>query len=227
MASSLPGPFARQGSSQTGLFTRESTLEALCIDGYPARGAKPTEESADGIPILKVRNVTGRSVDMETEYAPDSDETRFQCGRALVRKDDILITSTGEGTIGRVDRYAYDESAIADGHVTIVRLRPNINVEYVIEFLRSEYGQIQMLRFVSGSTGQTELLVEYVKNLILPIPTPILQEEIVSEMVEARTRAKQLQDEAGAFQQESATVLAVARRNMVDRLAKPDKGDSR
>ncbi len=44
---------------------------------------------------------------------------------------------------------------------------------------------------------------------------------------EARTRAKQLQDEAGALQQESANVMAVARRNMVDRLAKPDKGDSR
>ena len=194
------------------------TLKDLCVDGYPARGRKPNEESAEGIPVVKVRNVTGQGINTETDYAPDSDEIRLECAHALVCKDDILITSTGEGTIGRVDRYPYDEPAVADGHVTIVRLRAGTNVQYVVEFLRSEYGQIQMLRFVSGSTGQTELLIEHVRGLTIPIPALIVQEKIVSEMIEARQRAEQLQEQAGELQIEGANVLAIARRNMMGQL---------
>ena len=195
-----------------------TTLEDLCEEGYPTRGRKPGEESVDGIPILKVRNVTGRNLNMETEFAPDSEEVRLQCSRALVHENDILITSTGEGTIGRMDRYPFQEVAIADGHVTVARLRSNVNVQYVIEFLRSEFGQIQMLRFVSGSTGQTELLVEHIKKLLLPIPSLDVQEEIVSNMIDARKKANMLEEEAGMLRQESANILAVARRNMANQL---------
>ena len=200
-------------------------LEDLCVDRYPVRGRKPSEESAEGIPVLKVRNVTGRGIGTETEYAPESDETRSECARAIVCKDDILITSTGEGTIGRVDRYPYDEPAIADGHVTIVRLRPGVNVQYVVEFLRSEFGQIQMLRFVSGSTGQTELLVEHVAKLLVPVPSSTVQERIVSKMVEARETAERLQGDAEELRKESASVLAVARREMINWLAEGDTRD--
>ena len=197
-------------------------LKDLCVDDYPARGRKPNEESAEGTPILKVRNVTGKGIDTDTEHAPDSDETRLQCASALVCKDDILITSTGEGTIGRVDRYPYDEPAIADGHVTIVRLHEGINVQYVVEFLRSEYGQIQMLRFVSGSTGQTELLIEHVRSLKVPLPILTIQEKIVSVMVKAREKADQLRDKADLLHLQSANVLAIARGSMMNELTQTE-----
>ena len=74
-----------------------------------------------GIPILKVRNVTGHGISLDTDNAPDTDEIRKECARAMVQQNDLLITSTGEGTIGRVEIYLYDEPAIADGHVTICR----------------------------------------------------------------------------------------------------------
>src|SRR4051812_33128188 len=45
-----------------------ASLDDLCMDAYPARGKKPTDESAEGIPILKVRNVTGRGIDLDTEF---------------------------------------------------------------------------------------------------------------------------------------------------------------
>ena len=196
-------------------------FQDLCVDGYPVRGRKPDGESVEGIPILKVRNVTGRGIDTETEYTPDSDDVRVNYAKAMVQKDDILITSTGEGTIGRVDRYPFDEPAIADGHVSIARLKPGISVQYVVEFLRSEYGQTEMLRFVSGSTGQTELLIEHVKSLFLPVPDSTVQEAIVSEMQEAREKSNSLQEGALRLQEESSHVMAVARKKMMDQLAPP------
>ena len=196
------------------------TLLSLCAEPYPARGKKPSEESAEGIPILKVRNVTGHGIDMETEYAPDNETSKAECARAMVERGDILLTSTGEGTIGRVDIYPYDEPAIGDGHVAICRLNPGVNLHYVVEFLRSEHGQIQMLRCISGSTGQTELLIDSLKELRIPMPGPSIQQEIVRGMDDARQMGNELMGQADTLRGESADMLARARQDMVKRLTK-------
>jgi type I restriction-modification system DNA methylase subunit len=196
-----------------------ATLESLCVEPYPARGKKPSEESADGIPILKVRNVTGNGINLDTEFAPDTEETRSTCGRSLVLNNDLLITSTGEGTIGKVDVWPYGDEGVADSHISICRLKPEVNLRYVLEFLRSEYGQIQMLRFVSGSTGQTELLIEHVRSLLIPMPEPAVQQGIVDQMDQAREEVAQLVEQADQFRADGANRLATARQTMMRRLA--------
>ncbi len=128
---------------------------------------------------------------------------------------DILITSTGEGTIGKVDVWPYEDDAICDSHITICRLEPEVNLRYVLEFLRSEYGQTQMLRFVSGSTGQTELLIDHVKSLLIPIPDPAAQDAIVGMIDRAREEAGDLAAQAERSRADSANVLAIARREMM------------
>ena len=193
-------------------------LDSLCVDGYPASGKRPSQQSSEGVPIVKLRNVTGRGIDPDTDYAPDTEAIRAECARGLLQRDDVLVTSTGEGTIGRVDVYPYEETAIADGEVTICRLNPNINLKYVIEFLRSEYGQIQMLRHVSGSTGQTHLMPDYISSILIPLPNEDVQREIVARMEKARETGIELTKEADGLRSESANILAVARRDMLKRL---------
>lgn len=192
-----------------------ASLESLCVDGYPLRGKLPGEESSDGIPLLKVRNVTGNGISMDTEFAPDTEAVRTVCQKAIVRNGDLLITSTGEGTIGRIDTYHFEEAAIADGHITICRLKPGVNHQYVEEFLRSEFGQIQMLRHVIGSTGQTELLKNDIAALRIPIPLPELQAKIVKEMEQARRRNKEFVDGAKHFRERGAGIVAAARTRMI------------
>lgn len=201
-------------------------LDSLCVETYPVRGHKPSEESAEGIPILKVRNVTGQGIDLDTEYAPDTEAIRTECARALVVKGDILITSTGEGTIGRVDLYSYDEPAIADGHIAICRLRPGANLGYFVEFLRSEYGQIQMLRHVSGSTGQTELLIEHIKSLRISVPPQGVQDDLVRDMRAARERERALNEEANQLRDRGAQTLAVAHREFGEMLNRSEPDES-
>lgn len=201
-----------------GIAEEVSSLESLCIKGYPLRGKKPSEESTDGISILKVRNITGHGIDFDTDYAPDTESIRKECVRALVQQYDILVTSTGEGTIGRIDIYMPEEPAIADSHITICRLRRDINLRYVVEFLRSEYGQIQMLRHVSGSTGQTELLLDHAKTLRIPLPSPETQEKIVEQMEEARRQSNEFLAKTQMFRSQSTNVIAVARRRMMGML---------
>lgn len=202
------------------------SLSSLCVKGYPIRGKKPSEDSADGIPIIKVRNVTGQGIDFDTDYTTETQEMIHECKRAIVQANDILITSTGEGTIGRVDIYHPDDIAIADSHVTICRLKPNINLRYVAEFLRSEYGQIQMLRHVSGSTGQTELLIDHIKALKIPLPSREIQEEIVRQMESARKTSQDLLIKAENLRSESANVIASGRKSMIELLKDSQKKPS-
>ena len=197
------------------------TLGSLCVENYPLRGKKPPEESTDGIPVIKVRNVTGNGINPDADCAPDSETIRLVCAKAIVQSGDILITCTGEGTIGRVDVYQYDSDAIADGHVAICRLRPDINCDYIIEFLRSEIGQIQILRHVSGSTGQTELLIDHLRSLHIPLPSPATQQAIVDNMQIARQEAGQLNEESTALLTRGATCLAEARQGMLNTLSAP------
>lgn len=207
------------------LATEIVTLDSLCIGGYPRRGKKPSEDSTDGIPVLKVRNITGQGIDFESDYAPDNEEIRKECNRALIKQNDILITSTGEGTIGRIDIYLPEDDAIVDSHITICRLRQGTNLNYVVEFLRSEYGQIQMLRHVSGSTGQTELLIDHIKSIQIPLPQINTQATIVEKMQEAREMQDELLTQARELRAKSANVIAQGRQTMINLLKNLEAGD--
>ena len=191
--------------------TPKATLRSICETGFPHRGKKPSEESMAGIPILKVRNVTGRGISMDTDNSPDTEQIREECKKAIIRKNDVLITSTGEGTIGRVEIYLYDEPSIADGHVTICRLKAEIDSHYVVEFLRSEHGQIQMLRHISGSTGQTELLIDHIAALVIPLPPTEIQRAVIETMAKARMEAEELTGKADELRTDSSRLIASAR----------------
>ena len=191
----------------------------ICVAGYPSRGKKPSEDSFQGIPIIKVRNVTGSGIDFDTDYAPEKPEILVECERAVAKKDDILIASTGEGTIGKVDLFPVEEAAIIDGHVTICRLLDGVSPRYVLEYLRSEHGQVQILRHVSGSTGQTELLKGHVETIRIPLPELSLQIEAANMMRNAHLQIEELQKSAAEKRQESVRVLAKARSDLVEMLS--------
>jgi restriction endonuclease S subunit len=119
-------------------------------------GKTGDEYVSEGVPIIKVRNVTGEGIDWNTDFVLRS----FYEGRqsSHLHVNDVLVTTTGLGTIGRVDLLETD-TCMTDGHVTSLRLRmPNrITPDFLVHYLRSPLGQMQMQRYTVGCTGQTEL----------------------------------------------------------------------
>jgi type I restriction enzyme M protein len=88
--------------------------------------------------------------------------------RCRIERGDILLASTGDGTLGKCGKYDEDKSAIADGHVTIIR--PNkqqIDPGYLTDYLRAGFGALQIQRLYSGSTGLIELTPEHVDTIIV------------------------------------------------------------
>jgi type I restriction enzyme M protein len=88
-----------------------------------------------------------------------------------VQKGDILLSSTGDGTLGKCAVYRGDRPAIFDGHVTLIRVDQNkIYPEYVCDYLRAGFGAEQIQRLFTGATGLIELPPEKVEVIYIPLP---------------------------------------------------------
>ena len=98
-----------------------------------------------------------------------------------VIKGDILIASTGTGTLGKAGVYELDRPAIADGHVTIVRVdQSQVDPHYLADYLRVGAGAAQIERFYTGSTGLIELTPEDVDRILVDAHLNIKAQQQIS-----------------------------------------------
>lgn len=91
--------------------------------------------------------------------------------KSHVIENDVLINSTGDGTIGRVAVYNAKFPAMVDGHVTILRFKDPDTAWYVAAFLLSDIGQKQLYRYINGSSGQVEIYPQDIARIWVKPPT--------------------------------------------------------
>lgn len=141
------------------------TLNELCVPNGVKRW-KPRVANWDGqTPRLGVENITETGILWDCKHV----EVAPKQADAFLRRMDILITSTGVGSTGRVGIFDEDLPAVTDGHITVVRLKAGVSPYYVLAYLRCEYARRQLLRMERGSSGQIELYPEDIKNLLIPV----------------------------------------------------------
>lgn len=134
----------------------------------------------EGIPIIKLRNVTNEGILWrKTDYVLKSffDSNK----KAHIKKEDILITSTGLGTIGRVAVVDKNTDCMADGHVATIRIldKEKILPDFLAHYLRSIFGQTQMIKYTVGSTGQTELNDKDIERIQIMHPESISEQQSI------------------------------------------------
>ena len=98
---------------------------------------------------------------------------------------DIVINSTGNGTLGRIgifrDSDRIDDCILVpDSHVTVVRINPLLCIEYIFSVLKSYQPFLEGLG--EGSTNQTELKPISISNLLIPIPPHQEQNRITQKL---------------------------------------------
>lgn len=104
----------------------------------------------------------------------------------LVPKGDVLLASTGDGTLGKACVYDAKYPAIADGHVTIIRVdSKKIYPYYLADYLRNGFGAQQINRLFTGATGLIELTPEQVDNIVIELPADISQQKALSKKMRA------------------------------------------
>lgn len=102
----------------------------------------------------------------------------------VLNKNDVLLASTGDGTLGKCGVYRSDSPAIPDGHVTVIRVDPEqIDPDYLADYLRFGFGADQIERLYTGSTGLIELTPEQIASIVIDMKNSSFEREQISMKV--------------------------------------------
>lgn len=144
-----------------------------------ARGTQPQYEEDGEFPVLRTVNVQNGYISETRQEFVDA-EFWAKNARGQVMQNDVLITSTGVGTLGRVTYNPHSTPYFADGHITIVRDVREHNPQFIALFLQTKIGLSLIERRYRGSSGQIEIYPDDIGD----IPIPQLGEKAEAEIVE-------------------------------------------
>lgn len=135
-----------------------------------------------------------------------------------LREADVVINSTGTGTVGRVGYYTTEtldsnyEFMLPDSHVTVVRTGKNVSSRYLYYALRTATIQNIMEKTFRGSTNQKEFYIDSVYSIPIPLPPVEEQEEIVKILDSAFEQLSIIDD----LQTKYSNDLAVLKSKIID-----------
>lgn len=140
-----------------------------------SRGVAPKYDDSGKFIVLNQKCIRDSQVDIARARLMKS--LPKNPGKVL-RQNDVLVNSTGQGTLGRIARWTSSErNTSVDSHVSIVRFDPEVadpafagtvlsTMEHLVEDL------------AEGSTGQTELKRDLLGSLELSLPPLDVQREV-------------------------------------------------
>ena len=102
---------------------------------------------------------------------------------------DILVNSTGTGTVGRTRLFNTNclgnyPFVVPDSHVSVVRVLESICPQYMFAFISSDSIQQYMEENLAGSTNQKELYIGVLENMQIFLPPLAEQHRIVAKIEE-------------------------------------------
>lgn len=165
----------------------QSLLENANLYQEAFRGKSPKyKDSTDAI-ILNQKCNRWNSLDLQYAKTVSKEWLNSIGVDFKTKENDILINSTGEGTIGRATCIDKNHTNLLyDSHMLLLRLNTElVNPLYYTYLLNSSFGQEQINYIKSAqSTKQTELGIDNLKLIKFPYPNIDIQNEIVAHIEE-------------------------------------------
>lgn len=137
------------------------------------RGISPKYVDEGGVRVINQRCIRDHIINVGPSRQHDAAQRKVD-GR-LLSVGDVLVNSTGVGTLGRIAQvYELNEATVVDSHVTVVRPSVDYFKPYVFgRLMFSIESAVEALG--TGSTGQTELSRSDLGNLNVVIPPAAAQ----------------------------------------------------
>ena len=121
------------------------------------RGIAPKYLESGGLRVINQKCIRNHKIDYSKTRRHDNSFKKVPNER-LIKKGDVLVNSTGHGTLGRVAQVKDDpsEKTTVDTHVTIIRPKKNL---FDFSFFGNALIKIekQLELAAEGTSGQTEL----------------------------------------------------------------------
>lgn len=146
------------------------------------RGTAPVYVEHSSVMAIGQRCVQNAGFD-ESQARPH--DSRMVSRVLWARAGDVLLNSTGTGTIGRSCIFDHTGSFIVDSHVTVLRARPSaLDPRWLNNVLRSLWGQRHLeTHCYTGSTNQVELSRNELAQSSIPIP-PLEEQRRIAEILD-------------------------------------------
>lgn len=170
------------------------------------RGKSPRYEENEEAFILNQK--CNRWNEIKLEFAKSVNKSWFDSidSKFKTIENDVLINSTGDGTIGRSSLVTKDfENLIYDSHILLVRLNQElINPLFFVYQFNSNFIQQQIEQIKSAqSTKQTELGLDNLFKLDFIFPPIELQTQIVKHITSQKEQIKTLRQQAEALRKQA------------------------
>ena len=152
------------------------------------RGKAPKYVDKSGILVFaqKCNQKVGKVSLDDAKYLDENIKHKYEQDNYL-QGNDIVINSTGGGTLGRIgyiseELFKHSLPIVPDSHIPTVRTKNNVSSKYIYFFLKFNQSYLETMGV--GSTNQTELRPDTIKELLVPIP-PIEEQQRIVERLEA------------------------------------------
>lgn len=154
-----------------------------------SRGVTPKYyKDEDASPVLVLNQKCIRDGWVTPELARLMTPRAREKSQAIARLDDLLINSTGQGTLGRVARWHSDDPIYVDSHVTVVKADPRRIYPVLMPYLVFPL-QDEIEHMATGSTGQTELSPSRLAQLNVPLLSLEEQRPLSARLVALEAQA--------------------------------------
>lgn len=172
--------------SELGPIPRGWTVRPLAdCTSHLRRGLSPSYTDVDGIPVINQKCIRGSRVDIGQARLHDLIKRPVD-GR-LLQSGDILVNSTGVGTLGRIAQLPdFETPLVCDSHVTVVRAAKEVNALFLGAYLMHLQPVVEGLG--QGSTGQTELSRDVLGRLLIAVPPAATQESFANKVEPFRSK---------------------------------------
>ena len=171
-------------------------ISVLITSGItPKSGGDSYTNLEDGIPFIRSGNI---NIDGDINYNKllyIKPNIHFKTMKSSQLKfNDLLIAIVG-ATIGQVGIFKDKREANVNQAIAVVRLKDDINPDYVKEIVKSSIGQMSLDR-LKRPVARANLNLEEVSRIKILLPPLDIQNNYIQKIKEIRNNAKNLQIQA-------------------------------
>ncbi|MEU6862801.1 restriction endonuclease subunit S [Streptomyces sp. NPDC046876] len=167
-----------------------STAPLKHITTYLNRGSAPTYVDDGAVRVISQAANQATGLDWtRTRFHEFSGDPKKLKG--FLRADDVLVNSTGTGTLGRVGYFTQAPDGLpcmADGHVTVARAKSGeLDSRFMYYWLGSRpFQEFVYAALVVGATNQIELNRDRLGDAPVPLP-PLEEQRRIADLLDAET----------------------------------------
>lgn len=158
--------------------------DICCLEIKRGKAPKYVEKSNIVVFAQKCNTKSGK-IDLSLAQFLDERLQKKYSSTDYMQYGDIIINSTGTGTLGRVGIFEESNDCfhlmiVPDTHITTIRLFDSLTSRFVYYYLKFNQSIIESKG--EGSTNQIELRPDFLRNILVPVP-PIAEQKRIASVV--------------------------------------------